>query len=107
MAWLDTYGETNKIDEGETTIPYEFYSSFGGSPEDGDVIGIKRVDVLKRYRHIAMTYAAAVTCRDAINNPAANVIAQLERENAAGAYCVQVTETVKGAYTDIIYTAPT
>ena len=31
---------------------------------------------------------------------------QLERENAAGAYCVQVTETVKGEYEDIIYTAP-
>ena len=107
MAWLDTYGDTNKIDEGETTIEHKIYSAFSGSPEDGDVIGIKRVDVLKRYRHIAMTYAAAVTCRDAINDPASDIIAQLERENAAGAYCVQVTETVKGAYEDIIYTAPT
>jgi hypothetical protein len=106
MAWPSTYDDTNKIIEGRTVLEHKFYTTIAGSPEDGDVIGVKRVDVLTRYRYVGMTYAMAVDCQDAINDPASDVIAQLERENAAGMYCVQVTETVKGEYEDIIYTAP-
>ena len=107
MPWLDTYGDANKIIDGETTLENKYYGPLSAMPEDGDVIGTRRIDTTTQYRHVGMDYATAVTCRDAINDPSSNIIAQLERENAAGAYAVRVTQTVEGEYEDIIYSEPT
>ena len=96
--WLPGYSDTNKINDGEDTIPYKHWMAIGapGTTPSGSV----KIDKIKRYRYVGMTHAAATTCRDTINDPP-DIVAQLERENDAGAFMVQVAETVEGDWSPI------
>lgn len=98
-GWLDDYGPSNKINDGEDQIVLKAYTAVG-LPGDTLPSGNTKTDTIKRYRYVGMTYDAAVTCRDEINDPP-DLIAQLERENDAGAFMVTVAETVEGDWTPI------
>ena len=89
MAWLTSYGATNRIEDGRTVLVREQYdvASTGW-------IGYRQVTTITDYRYVGMTRAAALTCQDAINDPTASppVIAQMERQGPGGNYQVSVHE---------------
>jgi len=99
MPWFDDYGEDNKIIDGEDIIVYKHF--FSGSAIDSDSpTGWTKTDIIRRYRYVAMTYDAAVDCRDAISAPP-DIVAQVSRQNDAGAYMVTVAETIEGDWSAI------
>ena len=94
MTWLSGYSDANRVDDGEDQIVRRYY---------GPTVASQRVDVVKHYRYVGMTYAAAVTCRDALNDPLADppIVAQLEKEGPGGNWQVSVHETTYGDWEDI------
>ena len=95
MAWLSTYDATNRIDLGKCLLAG---SMFFGEPGAGQW---RHLITETRYRYHSMTetaaYAAVVTIQGAStwNNV---IVAVAERQNDAGAYQVNVTETLTGAW---------
>lgn len=86
MPWLDAYSDDNKIIDAEDKDVYSvFVPAF--------LVTYKRVTTTLRYRHVGMTYDAAVDCRDALHAPDADpaVYASIRRENDSGAYTVDVS----------------
>jgi len=87
MAWLTTYGASNRVDDGEDKFPVS-YSIAGGTTNARQI-------TVAHYRYVGMTRSAAITCRDTVEDPTGtpNVSAQVEREGPGGNYQVVVTET--------------
>ena len=94
MAWLTEYSDTtNKVITSERTWTEQLYWPNGvGTP-----VLWERDVTETNYSYVGMTYDAAVTCATAISNPP-NTIATVARENAGGAYKVDVTATTYTAW---------
>lgn len=88
MAWLGSATAANKIEDTESS--YEESIFFGGQEWTRSI-------TIETYRWVGMTLAAADIQAAAINNPP-DLIATRKRENAAGAYMVDVTETTTGTW---------
>jgi hypothetical protein len=88
MGWLETYGDFNKIvlDDHEDSVEEIFQNG----------ISWKRTVSQQTYKHIGMTEATAEAAAAAINDPATKVHAVSKRENAGGAYMVEVSGLVRG-----------
>ena len=83
MAWLTTYTSTNKIDDTESV--YEETLFYGGQEWSRDV-------TVTTYRWVGMDLTTADAAAAATNDPP-DIIATRKKENAAGAYMVEVTDT--------------
>ena len=94
MPWLDSHSDANKIIDAEERIPIRFF---------GIDTSLERTEEVSHFRYVGMTYEAAVTCRDALHEPARTPPrhAELVRENNAGAYTVKVTEVTYSDWRDI------
>ena len=101
MPWLTTPDETNgKVldEERVDSEPLTYYFAATNTQ-----ITKYRDSTIKQYRYVGLTYDAAVTKQAAINRPAtfadpSSLIAVVRRESVAGSYCVECTETTKGAW---------
>lgn len=93
--WLTGYSDDNKIIDGVATVEQKY----------GTMAGSLYLNIITttQYRYVSMTYDAAVSCRDTINDPTGTptkTFAQVRRQNDANAYQVDVTE-VSETTTDI------
>jgi len=88
MAWLTVYDSTNKIDDNESE--YEESTFFGGQEW-------KRTITVTTYRWVGMDLTTADAAAAATSN-LPDVVATRKRENAAGAYMVEVTDTTTGTW---------
>lgn len=103
---MEDWGDFNKIIDGEDQIPIKVYTYVGAdAPDSTTPIGSLRVDTIRRYRHVGMTYLTAVDCRDTLNAPPA-VVAQLTRTHECGGYAVEVAETIEGEWEPIYPPTP-
>jgi len=88
MGWLTVYNSTNKINDSKRE--YEEALHWRG-------LTWTRTITTEEYRYVGMTEATADTAFAAINNPP-SVVAVKEKENAAGAYTLAVTEITETSW---------
>jgi len=93
--WLSTYGAENKIVDGEVQVVQQYY------PIEITAPPYRREVVTSEYRYVGMTLAGAQACRDAINDPANDIIAQVRRTGNCGPYEVAVVETTATDWEEI------
>jgi hypothetical protein len=96
MPLLTNYTDANQkvVDEeraDEESLTYYFAST-------NTEVTVTRTVTISQYRYVGMTLAAAQSCKTAVNSPSTGVIAVVRRASAGGEYCVEVTETTKGAW---------
>jgi hypothetical protein len=93
MAWLTSYGSTNKVIDSESSRR-EVMTSFGLTP----AVAYDRTVTDQTYRYVGMDYATAQTCLAAlVTDP--DTVAELVRENEGGAYTVRVNVQIIGDWT--------
>lgn len=92
MALLEAYSDTNKVvnEQNSWTDGLNWANA-------STVTVYVRTITQSKYTYVGMTYAAAVSCAAAINNPP-SVEAVVKRGSEAGSYNVEVMEITRGAW---------
>jgi len=97
MGWLANYADANqKIIDEEMTY-YESLSYAVAATETPPYF--LRTVTVSKYRYVGMTYAAAVTCAAAVDNPPA-IVATVHRGSDAANYYVSVIEIARTAWVE-------
>ena len=91
MAWLATYGATNKVDLTKRTDVSTIANGFTME------IWTQTVTT-EVYKYVGMTEAAAETCRATVNDPDNGVYAAAKKEGPGGNWMVDVTDVTRTSW---------